>query len=52
MKTQSDKENVRITLRLPADLHATLQQLAEQDKRSLNSQIVLLLETAVSQRGK
>ena len=38
----------RITLRLPADLHAWLVAQAKADRRSLNSEIVHLLETDLS----
>jgi predicted HicB family RNase H-like nuclease len=37
----------RVTLRLPAGLHARLADLARADRRSLNSEIVHLLESAV-----
>jgi hypothetical protein len=36
----------RITLRLPGDLHARLADLARAERRSLNSEIVHLLESA------
>jgi predicted HicB family RNase H-like nuclease len=39
-----DHEEVRITLRLPADLHAWLVSEAKHARRSLNSQIVHRLE--------
>jgi hypothetical protein len=38
--------DVRLTLRLPADLHAALQALAKRDDRSLNREIVALLREA------
>ncbi|MFD5137583.1 Arc family DNA-binding protein [Streptomyces sp. NPDC006978] len=37
-------EEVRITLRLPAELHAWLAAVAKRDRRSLNSEIVHRLE--------
>lgn len=40
-------EEKRITLRLPADLHTHLTERAKHDRRSLNSEIVHLLETAI-----
>ena len=43
----SDAKEVRVTLRLPADLHAALRQLAERDDRSLNREIVALLRAAI-----
>lgn len=41
-------EEKRITLRLPGDLHARIAAQAERDRRSLNSQILYLLESAVA----
>ncbi|GAA0913934.1 Arc family DNA-binding protein [Streptomyces thermoalcalitolerans] len=40
-----DRKEVRITLRLPADLHAWLVAVAKRNRRSLNSEIVHRLET-------
>ncbi|WP_328392506.1 Arc family DNA-binding protein [Streptomyces sp. NBC_00390] len=37
----------RISLRLPTDLHARLVEEARADRRSLNSEIVHLLEVAL-----
>jgi hypothetical protein len=42
----TDTSEIRVTLRLPADLHAALQELARRDDRSLNRQIVALLRQA------
>ncbi|MER6999157.1 Arc family DNA-binding protein [Streptomyces sp. NPDC000410] len=39
---------VQLTLRLPDDIHARLTAQAEADRRSLNSEIVHLLEVALS----
>lgn len=36
-----------ITVRLPDDLHERLTQIAEDERRSLNSQIVYMLEKSV-----
>jgi hypothetical protein len=41
----------RITLRLPADLHERLAEWARTDRRSLNSEIVHLLEVALGPAG-
>lgn len=38
------RKETRLMLRLPPDLHATLTKLAEQDQRSLNGEIVFLLD--------
>jgi len=40
------KPDVRVTLRLPADLYDVLIKLAKRDDRSLNSEIVHLLRGA------
>jgi predicted HicB family RNase H-like nuclease len=40
-----------LTLRLPEDLHARLTAQAETDRRSLNSEILYLLEAALSSVG-
>jgi len=40
-------QEVRITLRLPEDLHAWLAAQAKSARRSLNSEIVHLLEVAL-----
>lgn len=37
------EDEVRITLRLPSDLHAQLVKLTEENKTSLNGQIVTML---------
>ncbi|WP_078499888.1 Arc family DNA-binding protein [Wenjunlia vitaminophila] len=37
----------RISLRLPTDLHARLVEAARTDRRSLNSEIIHLLEAAL-----
>ena len=39
---------IRVTLRLPADLHAALRDLAQRDDRSLNREIVALLRAAAT----
>jgi hypothetical protein len=43
---------VGYALRLPRDLKAELERWARQDRRSLNAQIVFLLEAAVEQAKK
>lgn len=45
-------DNIRITLRLPAALHTQVAALALQDERSLNKQIVRLLQEAERNRAK
>lgn len=39
---------IRITLRLPDDVHSRVAARAETERRSLNSQIVHLLETGLA----
>lgn len=39
----------RVSLRLPADLHARLASQAKADRRSLNSEIIHLLERVLDQ---
>ena len=39
-------------LRLPDDLHAQLVALAQEERRSLNSEIVVLLERSVGKRPR
>ena len=43
-------DTVKIILRLPSDLHASLRQLSKQEHRSLNSQIVYLLAWALARQ--
>jgi hypothetical protein len=44
-------EGKRLTLRLPAALHARIAEQAERDRRSLNAEIVYLLESAFPPDG-
>ena len=48
MEAETDEK--RITLRLPADVHAAVAQLADQDVRSLNAEILVLLREAIIAR--
>ena len=46
----SDMEDeVRLTLRLPATLHQQIVALARRDRRSLNGELVFLLERAAAE---
>nr|WP_324604031.1 Arc family DNA-binding protein [Streptomyces sp. LaPpAH-108] len=47
----SGEDEKRISLRLPTNLHALLVEAARTDRRSLNSEIVHLLETALGPAG-
>lgn len=40
-----------INLRLPDDLHERLKELAEQDRRSINNQLVVLIEQELDRRN-
>ena len=42
----------KITIRLPEQLHAEIVKLAAEDLRSLNSELVKLLQEAVEARRK
>lgn len=46
------KNQIRITLRLPADLYRQVVALADEDERSMNSEIIQLLRLAVEVAGK
>lgn len=51
MKTQDPSENEKkITIRIPAELHAALVKAAQEDARSLNAEILVLLRTALQTR--
>jgi hypothetical protein len=43
------EHEIRITLRIPASLHAALLERARRDLRSLNGEIVYLLQRATSE---
>ena len=42
------EHEIRLTIRLPADLHKRLADMARRDRRSLNGEMVALLEQAAS----
>jgi hypothetical protein len=41
---------VKVTIRLPAGLHAQLVDVAQLDQRSMNREIIVLLEEALEKR--
>lgn len=41
-------DEVRVTIRLPADLHQMVKNAAVTDRRSLNAEVVTLLEIAMA----
>ncbi|OEV04333.1 Arc family DNA-binding protein [Streptomyces oceani] len=45
------EDEKRISLRLPTKLHARLVEEARVDRRSLNSEIIYLLEVALGPEG-
>mgnify|MGYP001569726746 CR=1 FL=1 len=47
---KTPKKTVDLYLRLPPDLHAWVKELAENQHRSLNSQIIVLLRQAKQRR--
>jgi hypothetical protein len=51
VKTQPATTDVRITFRLPEDLHAQVAELARRHLRSLNAELVYLLRDAIAQNG-
>lgn len=46
---EGDNEK-RLTLRLPEDIHEEISRLAEEDYRSLHSEIIVLLKEAIAAR--
>lgn len=45
-------DQIRITLRLPEDLHQAISELAKRDLRSLNAEIVTLLRLALEEKKR
>jgi hypothetical protein len=48
---QMSESRVRVLLRIPAKLKATLTELAEREHRSLNKQIEFLLERSIREEN-
>ena len=44
----SEAPDVKLSIRLPADMHATLTEQAKREERSLNGQIVYLLRQTIT----
>lgn len=42
----------KLTIRIPATLHEQLVQIAQEDVRSLNAEIIVLLQEAIETRRK
>lgn len=49
MNQARNDEEVRLTVRLPAAIHAELADLAERERRTLNGQLLLLVERALGE---
>lgn len=45
-----EEKPIPVMTRIPRDLHAILKELAAQENRSLNAQIITLLQEAITQR--
>lgn len=43
---------IRLTLRIPAEMHEQLRRAADEEKRSLNAEILWLLGAALSARSR
>jgi predicted HicB family RNase H-like nuclease len=52
MRKKLPSAEVKITVRLPADLHARLVESAKEHDRSLNSEIVHLAKLSLSRQAK
>ncbi len=52
METGEAQPEVKITLRLAADLHARLKRVAQQERRSMHAQILLFVEDGVGRSEK
>jgi hypothetical protein len=51
MKTKTDENEFRFSLRLPEKLHEQLVEIAKEESRSLNAQIVNMLQKSIKERG-
>lgn len=49
-KTKAAGEEKKVTIRIPKELHGRLVKAAEQDARSLNAEIIVLLRAALETR--
>lgn len=47
-----DRSYVRITLRIPQELHKKMTEIAKEQDRSLNKQMVRLMQMGVDQQSK
>jgi len=46
----ADVKPIQATLRLPRELHTRLKTMADEDRRSLHAEILVLLEEAIAAR--
>lgn len=51
-KTQSDTVEKKFTVRIPKALHEQLVEVAMKEKRSLNAQLIFMLEVALKNQQK
>ncbi len=47
MTSKYDDDDKRITLRLPIELHSLLKEIARKERRSVNAQIIVILEAGL-----
>jgi len=45
-----ESKETAVTVRFPKELHQAIKALAEQERRSFNSQVIVLLEAALAAR--
>lgn len=50
MKVSNNEEKVKITMPLPKALKQEVEELAVKERRSMNDQIIVLLEIAMQKR--
>jgi predicted HicB family RNase H-like nuclease len=48
-KQENKVEPVPLMLRLPPELHAKVKRLADKDRRSLNTMVIILIEAGLAQ---
>ncbi len=46
------EDTYSITIRLPAEVAAALRELAARERRSINAQIIVIIEQAVAQEAE
>ncbi len=51
-KQENKIEPVPLMLRLPPELHAKIKKLADADRRSLNTMVIILIEAGLEKLGQ